>query len=206
MNLPNRLTLARFFMIPFFVVFMNVDHMGLNLTWQLAGHVIALGLFIAATVTDYYDGAIARRLNLVTNFGRLMDPLADKLLISAGFIVLIEQRIAPAWMVIIILCREFLVTGLRLLGTSQGRVIQADRGGKNKTISQLVAVITALSFLVIRDILTLGGWWQTLRARDLRPDFWMEAVLYLLLLIATGLTLTSGWNYFYKNRDLIREH
>jgi len=203
MNLPNKLTLSRLFMVPFFVVFMAFDNMGLGPGWQLAGGIIALILFVAATITDYYDGALARRHNMVTNFGRLMDPLADKLLTASAFVVLIEEGVAPAWMVIIVLCREFLVTGLRTLGTSQGRVIQADRWGKNKTISQMVAIITSLVFLSLRDAMILAGAWQWLAEGGYDPDFWMNALLYALLLFTTILTVASGWMYFWRNRDLL---
>lgn len=204
MNLPNKLTLSRFLMVPFFVLFMGADDIGLSLGWQLAGRLISLILFITASITDYYDGALARRHNLVTNFGRLMDPLADKLLTAAAFVILVEENVAPAWMVITVLCREFLVTGLRMLGTSQGRVIQADRWGKNKTISQMVAIITSLVLLALRDILRLAGGWQWLDANGYRPDMWMYGLLYALMLFTTILTVVSGWLYFSNNRDLLK--
>ncbi len=204
MNLPNKLTLSRFLMVPFFVLAMNVDDMGVSLEWQMISRLIGLILFVAASITDYYDGMLARRYNQITNFGRLMDPLADKLLTASAFVILIEEGVAPAWMVVIVLCREFLVTGLRMLGTSQGRVIQADRWGKNKTISQMVAIITSLVLLVVRDILKLAGVWQWLEANNYNPAMWINGLLYVLLLMATILTVVSGWLYFWKNRDLLR--
>ncbi len=205
MNLANKLTLSRFAMVPFFVGFMAIEESSCGLGWQTAGRLLALLLFIAAAVTDYYDGKLARQHGWVTNFGRLMDPLADKLIVVSAFVVFVEMRIFPAWMVIIILCREFLITGLRLLGTSQGRVIQADRWGKNKTISQMTVIIATLTLLTFKDILRLCGAWGKIRLGSFDGDFFLDVIISFLMLVAVFFTVASGFFYFWRNRDLLSE-
>jgi CDP-diacylglycerol--glycerol-3-phosphate 3-phosphatidyltransferase len=205
MNLANKLTLSRFFMVPFFVGFMAIEESAFGLGWQTVGRLLALVLFIAAAVTDYYDGKLARKHGWVSNFGRLMDPLADKLIVMSAFVVFVELRTFPAWMVIIILCREFLITGLRLLGTTQGRVIQADRWGKNKTISQMTVIITTLVLLSFEDILKLCGVWNAIRLGAYDGDFFLQILLHVLMLVAVFFTVVSGLFYFWRNRDLLTE-
>ena len=132
MNLPNKLTILRVIMIPFFVVFMYLDF--------AAAKWIALGIFIAAAITDTLDGQIARRCNLVTTFGKFMDPLADKLLVCSAMIALVDQGRIPAWIVIIIIAREFIISGFRLIAAEKGVVIAAGIWGKLKTVVQMVMV------------------------------------------------------------------
>jgi CDP-diacylglycerol--glycerol-3-phosphate 3-phosphatidyltransferase len=206
MNLPNKLTVSRFIMVPFFVLLLEVDDMALSPLWRLVGGLGALGLFLAASATDYYDGMLARKYGLTTNFGTLMDPLADKLIVVSAFVVFVGEGLIPAWMVIAILCREFLITGLRLLGTSQGRIIQADRWGKNKTISQMAVIITILALRVVRDALTLQGFWQDITFGGMSLDFWMWTLMYGLTAVAVFFTLVSGAFYLYNNWDLLREN
>src|SRR5579863_6162844 len=136
MNLPNKLTLSRFVLTVVFLaaVFSNVR----------LHETAALALFSAAGLTDYFDGKIARRHNLITNFGILMDPLADKILACSAFIAFVGLGWMPAWMVVIIVARELAITGLRLLAASKNVVLAADRFGKHKTISQIVAIISLL--------------------------------------------------------------
>ncbi|MBX3180390.1 MAG: CDP-diacylglycerol--glycerol-3-phosphate 3-phosphatidyltransferase [Candidatus Hydrogenedentes bacterium] len=138
MNLPNQLTVARCVMTAIFVAFLSFDHV---ITY-LIGYVV----FVAAAITDYYDGKIARERNLVTNFGKLLDPVADKVLVVAAFVMLlgIPAMQVPPWSIVLILAREFLVTGARSLGAAQGSVIAANKWGKMKTILQMVYVCTFL--------------------------------------------------------------
>ena len=136
MNLPNKLTTLRVFMIPFFVFFLLYQG-GENTTFRM----ISLVLFIVASLTDLLDGKIARKYNLVTNFGKFMDPLADKLLVCSALICLIELGQLPAWMVIIIISREFIISGFRLVASDNGVVIAASYWGKFKTTFQMVAVV-----------------------------------------------------------------
>ena len=146
MNLPNKLTVLRVIMIPFFVFFLLWEG-GQNQTFRL----ISLAIFIVASLTDLLDGKIARKYNLVTNFGKFMDPLADKLLVCSALICLIELGELPAWMVIIIISREFIISGFRLVASDNGVVIAASYWGKFKTTFQMIAVV-----LLILDIPSLA--------------------------------------------------
>lgn len=142
MTLPNKLTLARVLMVPVFVLLMSFP----TKTTLIAAYLV----FLVATVTDYYDGKIARARNLVTNFGKLLDPVADKVLMAAAFIMLMEldEVAVPGWAVVAILSREFLVTGARTLAASEGAVIAANKWGKAKTVIQMTYVFTFLFFAI----------------------------------------------------------
>lgn len=205
MNLPNRLTLTRIILIPFFVGLMLTENVTADLRLIAPARWLAFIVFIAAAITDYYDGAIARRMNLTTNFGKLFDPLADKLLTMSAFVVFVEihlpqgRPIFPAWAIILILGREFLVTGLRTLAVSGGRVIQADRWGKHKTAWQLSAIIAITFFLCVRDTLMLAG----VETRLL--DLVLPWICGGLLAVVVFLTVVSGAIYLHQNRDLLRE-
>ena len=188
MNLPNKLTVLRLFITAAFVVCLTVP-------FPFA-FTAALFLFIAASVTDYLDGAIARKHGLITDFGKLMDPLADKILTAAAFICLIPFGALPAWVVIVIIAREFLITGLRLLAGSEGVVLPAERLGKHKTGWQIATIIFFLSLLALGRDWQLGdaGWYSTM---------W-SGVGGTMVGITTLLTVYSGFGYFWKNRSLIR--
>ena len=138
MNLPNKLTILRVLLVPIFVVFMLTDLGGRYSNW------IALVIFVAASLTDSLDGYLARKNNLVTNFGKFMDPLADKLLVCSALICLMAINRVPAWMVLIIIAREFIISGFRLVASDAGVVIAASYWGKFKTISQIVMIIALL--------------------------------------------------------------
>jgi len=138
MNLPNKLTIFRVILIPFFVFFLLAPY------FPGYGNYIAVGIFIVASITDFLDGKIARKYNLVTNFGKFMDPLADKLLVCSALICLIELCLIPAWVVIIIIAREFIISGFRLVASDNGVVIAASYWGKFKTVSQMIMVIVLM--------------------------------------------------------------
>lgn len=140
MNLPNKLTIARVCLIPFFVVFLLNESISY-------GKYIAVGIFILASLTDTLDGYIARKYNLVTNFGKFMDPLADKLLVSAALICFVQMNLIPTWIVIIIISREFIVTGFRLVASDSGIVLAAGFGGKIKTVTQMVMSVLLIIHL-----------------------------------------------------------
>ena len=176
MNLPNKLTVLRIIMVPFFVFFMLTDVGGTANKW------IALVLFCVASLTDLLDGKIARKYNLVTNFGKFMDPLADKLLVSAAMIALVELRRVPAWIVILIISREFIISGFRLVAADNGVVIAASYWGKFKTTFQMVMVC-----LMIADI----------------PQ--LQLVTDIVMWIALALTLVSLVDYLMKNKDVMRD-
>lgn len=189
MNLPNQLTVARFFLTLGFVATLSVH-------WPFA-YTSGLVLFGLASLTDYADGEIARRWNLVTDFGKLMDPLVDKIMMAAAFICLVPAKAFPAWVAIVIISREFLITGLRLLAASKGVVLPAERMGKHKTIWQIV---TVLFFLLLLSLPEWTGAWITSAALW----WWIEGVLgTALVALALALTLYSGLGYLWKNRALI---
>lgn len=177
MNLPNKLTLLRILMIPFFVVFM------LLIPFYGTAKYIALILFAVASFTDFLDGHIARKYNLVTNFGKFMDPLADKLLVSSAMICLVELQILPAWIVIIIISREFIISGFRLIAVDNGVVIAASYWGKFKTVTQMAMII----LLILNFTM---GWYQILAL----------IITYLALL----LTIVSLVDYIVKNWKVLK--
>ena len=183
MNLANKLTISRIILAGVFILFLFIKGPGAKF--------MAMAIFMAACITDYYDGYIARKTNSITSFGKLMDPIADKILVLGAFLAFVQMNVIPAWMVIIIITREFVITGIRILALSQKKVLAAEPGGKHKTVSQMVAVISILIFLIIRD---LGFGFR-------HADFFQTAV-YLLMLITVGMTLTSGVSYMFRNKDI----
>jgi CDP-diacylglycerol---glycerol-3-phosphate 3-phosphatidyltransferase len=185
MNLPNKLTVAR--------LVLTVLFLALFFGKFRYGDTLALFIFAVASLTDYFDGKIARRDNLITNFGILMDPLADKILICSAFIAFVGRGLIPAWMVVIIVARELAITGLRLLASTKNLVIAAERYGKHKTISQIVATI---AILVLVSYPEWGGW-----ARSVF-DWWVPPFAELSKWVAVILTGLSGGIYLWKNRDL----
>ena len=176
MNMPNKLTMLRVILIPFFVVFMLGSLLGDADKW------IALGIFIAASLTDLLDGKIARKYNLVTDFGKLMDPLADKLLVSAALICLCEMGRLAAWIVIIIISREFIISGLRQIAADNGIVIAASYWGKYKTTFQMIMICL---LIVNIDVLSL--------------------ISAIVTWIAVILTIVSLIDYMVKNRQVFME-
>ena len=187
MNLPNKITISRIILIPIFVVLMliRIEEWGditiLGATMPVT-HLLGAIIFIIASVTDWIDGYYARKLNLVTNMGKFLDPLADKLLVSAALIVLVELQMAPSWIVIIIISREFAVTGLRLVLAGEGEVVAANMLGKIKTWAQIVAI----SALLLHNIF-----------------FEMFSFPFddLALWVALFFTVWSGLDYFVKNKE-----
>ena len=149
MNLPNKLTILRVIMIPFFVLTLLYDG-GENQTLRY----VAAAIFIIASLTDMLDGKIARKYNLVTNFGKFMDPLADKLLVCSALICLVELKELPAWMVIVIISREFIISGFRLVASDNGVVIAASYWGKFKTVSQMIMSVLLIVNIPALSILT----------------------------------------------------
>lgn len=177
MNLPNKLTVLRVILIPFFVLSLMVFGGRIQLLRYLAA-----SIFIVASLTDMLDGKIARKYNLVTNFGKFMDPLADKLLVCSALICLIELQRIPSWMVVLIIAREFTISGFRLIAADNGVVIAASYFGKFKTTFQMIAVC-----LLIADIEAL------------------QSVTLIILWIAVILTVVSLVDYLVKNKDVMKE-
>ena len=176
MNLPNKLTILRTILIPFFLVFLYTDF------WGKANAYIAVAIFITASLTDLLDGKIARKYNLVTNFGKFMDPLADKLLVCAAMIALVELGRIPSWVVIIIISREFIISGFRLIASDNGVVIAASYWGKFKTTFQMVMICLMLANIPALALVT-------------------QIVMWVALL----LTVVSLVDYLVKNKNVMKD-
>ncbi|KIL44954.1 CDP-diacylglycerol--glycerol-3-phosphate 3-phosphatidyltransferase [Jeotgalibacillus soli] len=189
MNLPNKITISRILLIPLFMVIMLVDF-GWG-TIELLGaempvnHFVGALIFIFASTTDWVDGYYARKHNMVTNLGKFLDPLADKLLVSAALIILVELGLAPSWLVIIIISREFAITGLRLVLAGGGEVVAAAMLGKIKMWMQIVAISALLLHNIGFELINIPF--------DI-----------IALYVAAFFTLWSGWEYFVKNWDAFR--
>jgi len=188
MNLPNKITVSRVCLIPLFIIVMLVDFGWGNLT--LIGesipvaHLVGAVIFIIASITDFIDGHYARKYNLVTNFGKFLDPLADKLLVSSALVILTQLNYVPAWITIVIISREFAVTGLRMILAGSGEVHAAAMLGKIKMWAQIVAISAYLLHNFPLNLL---------------PFSIADVALWVALLF----TVYSGWDYFYKNRDIL---
>ncbi len=172
MNLPNKLTILRMVMVPFFVLFLLIG-------WDIPAFV----LFCAASFTDYLDGHIARKYQLVTNFGKFMDPLADKLLVGSAAICLVELGRIPAWVVVILIGREFVISGFRLIAAERGIVIAANYWGKTKTVCQMIMTM----FLILH----------------LAFPFW-HVMEIILIAASTVLAVVSLLDYIARNADVLR--
>lgn len=179
MNLPNKLTIFRVILIPFFLIFLYTDF------WGNTNSYIAIAIFIIASLTDLLDGKIARKYNLVTNFGKFMDPLADKLLVCSAMIALVDLGKLQGWIVIIIIAREFIISGFRLIASDNGVVIAASYWGKFKTTFQMIMII----------LLTL----------DLQLPY-MSVVNNVIVYIALALTIISLLDYIFKNYKVFIEN
>ena len=178
MNLPNKLTLFRVILIPFFVFFLLAPY------FEGYGNYIAVAIFIVASITDFLDGKIARKYNLVTNFGKFMDPLADKLLVCSALMCLIQLESIPAWVVIIIIAREFIISGFRLIASDNGVVIAASYWGKFKTAFQMLTVIVLILNIPNKVFIILGT---------------------VLIYVSLALTVISLIDYIAKNKDVLKD-
>ena len=188
MNWANRLTLGRLLLTIVFVA-------ALNSSWQY-GRTWALVIFVVAGLTDFVDGEIARRYERVTNFGKLMDPLVDKIMMAAAFISLVPLKAVPAWAATTVVARDFLITGLRMMASAKGQVLPAERLGKQKTSWQVVTVIFFLALLSASE----------LRYADERSTWWYRAWYEagpVLVWITVALTIYSGLAYAWRHRELI---
>lgn len=179
MNLPNKLTMLRIILIPIMVVVYYMNSLDVEAFMGISvKYLIIVGVFIIASLTDFLDGYLARKLNLVTTFGKFIDPLADKLLVMAALLLLADAGLVWSWLVIVILAREFIVSGIRLVAVSEGKVIAASNLGKYKTASTMVAII----LLFISPLYIFGHW---------------------LMIVSLVLTVVSGYDYLVKNLSII---
>jgi CDP-diacylglycerol--glycerol-3-phosphate 3-phosphatidyltransferase len=191
MNLANKLTMMRMILVPVFLVFIAIKAIPY-------GTVLATIVFIIASITDKLDGYIARSRNQITSFGKLMDPLADKLLVTAALVSLVEYQLIPTWVAMIIIAREFLVTGLRSLAASEGIVLAASIWGKAKTATQIVAIIFALINLTYIH----GGLSKFVYMYISQSS--MSLITNICMTIAVIITILSGVDYFVKNKSLFQ--
>ncbi len=199
MNLPNRLTTARVALTVFFVMALLLPKDGVVMSHFAYGKTLALAIFVVASITDWFDGMLARKYHQETNFGALLDPVADKVLTTAAFICFIVQSnnsgnaLVDAWMVLVVVARDYLVTGLRLVASDKGVILKAEKLGKHKTFSQMVTIIFTLLGLALRDD------WHVFNANmDLR----FCQIVFGLMIVTVALTLWSGTAFVWKNREI----
>ena len=179
MNLPNKLTISRMALTAVFLFFLFAH--------GAVYKVLAFFTFLIAALTDFFDGYLAKKYNMVSDLGRLMDPIADKVLTISAFIAFVEMHLIPAWMVIIIIFRESVVTGMRLLALQKHEVIEATIGGKHKTVSQMASIFIILLFIIFREF----------------GQPYPEGVILALMTITVILTIISGVSFFIRNRNII---
>ena len=189
MNLANRLTMSRI-LLTFVFMFFLFCH-------GLLPKVISLVVFLLAALSDLFDGIVAQRRNMVTDFGRLMDPIADKILVLAAFAAFVQLQLIDAWMFVIIVSREILITSLRLFALNKGKVLSAARAGKHKTVLQMTVIFTILGFIVLKEIILKYYSWNPAWEQVFRQG------IFFLMLITVGLTLYSGLSYLWENRKVI---
>lgn len=206
MNLPNRLTLFRIITIPIFLTVLYAPQLFDVTSAMVRGwiFVAALVLTIIVTVTDWLDGHLARKHGLVTNFGKLADPLADKVFVAAAFIALADLRMFPAWAAILVISREFLVTGIRQVAQEQGRIMAADRLAKHKTGWQLAVVIVCIVVMAAREFMVAAQIWPVPVATEYYGQLITRAMVWFTLGVALLLTVASALQYLVRNRDLFR--
>ncbi|MDU4882234.1 CDP-diacylglycerol--glycerol-3-phosphate 3-phosphatidyltransferase [Clostridium sp.] len=192
MNLANKLTMIRIFLVPVFLVFITVKEIPY-------GSIIASLVFIIASLTDQLDGYIARSRNQITNFGKFMDPLADKLLVTAALVSLVELKLVAGWAVVVILAREFAVSGLRTLAASDGIVIAASWWGKIKTVTQMIAILLLLLKVNINTSVNAINFINSNSFLNGFFTYVPETIMFIAVLI----TIVSGIDYFVKNKHVI---
>ncbi|MBU2063149.1 MAG: CDP-diacylglycerol--glycerol-3-phosphate 3-phosphatidyltransferase, partial [Candidatus Omnitrophica bacterium] len=190
MNLPNRLTVLR--------IILTFIFMFLLFSEGLLAKIMALVVFTLACVSDFFDGYLARKYNLITDLGKLLDPLADKILVLSAYLASLEMRIIAAWMVAIIILRELIISGVRFLATSKGKILAAAKAGKHKTVSQMVSIFIILAYIIIKEICLGFNFWNA------KIEFWVKFAIYLLMLITVALTVISGIFYLKENRGIFK--
>lgn len=192
MNLANKLTMIRIFLVPLFLIFIAIKGLPYSI-------IIATAIFIIASITDQLDGHIARSRNQITTFGKFMDPLADKLLVTAALISLVELTVIPAWAAVIIIAREFAVSGLRTIAAAEGKVIAASMWGKVKTVIQIIAIIISLIKVNISVSVNLT---DIVMSNTIFKAMFNYLPIYSII-IAVIITILSGVDYFKKNKNII---
>lgn len=194
MNLPNKITLVRILLVPLMMI---IPYLGVDGTvWGLPiSNIIILVIFLVASFTDFLDGYIARKRNIVTNFGKFLDPIADKLLVLAALVMLVEMGNFPAWIPIIIAAREFMVSAIRMLAASEGKVIAASKLGKIKTVTQMIAI--SLAFIDVNSFMCFVS--GALEGASLILNVLMSVAVWISIIA----TIWSGTDYFMKSKDIV---
>lgn len=190
MNLPNKITIGRIILAFVFMVFLFCQ--------GIFCKVMALLVFLVAAYSDYLDGHLAKKYNMTSNFGKIMDPVADKILTLSAFIAFVEMKLIPAWMIVVIIMRELMITGIRLVALKNKEVLPAGRGGKHKTISQLLSILIILIFIVIKEtgVTTLGFWNPSF-------EYWYKQLIFIMMIITVILTIISGASYLIGNKKYL---
>ena len=189
MNIANRLTVLRIILTFVFMFFLFCHGL-----WAKG---LSLAIFIFAALSDFFDGRIAHKKNMVTDFVKLMDPIADKILVLAAFTAFVQMQLIDAWMFVIIVSREILITSLRLFALNKGKVLSAAKAGKHKTVFQMGVILYILGFIVLKEIMLAFFTWNPAWERFFRDS------VYILMLLTVGLTLYSGLYYLWDNRKVI---
>lgn len=189
MNIANKLTVLRIFLTFIFMFFLFCHGI-----WA---KVFSLAIFLAAALSDYFDGRLAHKRNMVTDFGRLMDPIADKILVIAAFAAFVQMQLIEAWMFVLIISREIIITSLRLFALNKGKVLSASKAGKHKTVSQMAVIFLILGFIVLKEARLAFYTW------DPAWEAFFRKGIYFLMLLTVGFTLYSGLSYLWDNRKII---
>lgn len=189
MNLPNKLTMLRILLVPVFIVLMMAESLPFHLVY-------ALIVFGIAAITDFFDGNLARKYNLVTNFGKCMDPIADKLLVTAAMVMFVEKAWVPGWVVILVLAREFLVSSMRLVAASEGKSIDVNIWGKAKTMVQMIWVTYTIAIMAADSAFALPA----------QADILLSMLFTLLMVATVALTLYSGLLYLKNNLHIFSDY
>jgi CDP-diacylglycerol---glycerol-3-phosphate 3-phosphatidyltransferase len=191
MNLPNKITIARIALTFIFMIFLFSN----GIVFKIA----ALVTFMIAALSDYLDGFIAKKYDLKSDFGRIMDPVADKVLTLAAFLAFVEMKLIPAWILVVIIMRELLVTSLRILALKNNEVLPAGVGGKRKTFSQMFSIVVILLFIVFKEAgVEVFGFWNP------SFEYWYRQVIFMLMLITVVFTVGSGVSYIVGNKKYIQ--
>jgi CDP-diacylglycerol---glycerol-3-phosphate 3-phosphatidyltransferase len=188
-NIANKLTMLRIVLTFVFMIFLSWNGL-----WAKA---LSLAIFIFAAISDYLDGRIAQKKNMVTDFGKLMDPIADKILVLAAFAAFVQMQLIRDWMFVIMISREILITSLRLFALNKGKVLSAGKVGKQKTVSQMVVIFLILGFIVFKEVMLSFYTWNPVWEK------WFHQCIDVCMWLTVLLTLYSGISYLWENRKVI---
>ncbi|MBD3426050.1 MAG: CDP-diacylglycerol--glycerol-3-phosphate 3-phosphatidyltransferase [Candidatus Omnitrophica bacterium] len=190
MNTPNKITVTRIILAFIFMIALFSS----GLAWKI----VALVIFLVAAATDYLDGYLAKKYGNITNFGKIMDPVADKVLTLSAFLAFVEMKLVPAWMVVVIILRELLITSIRLRALMKREVLAAGLAGKHKTVSQMLSILVILIFIVIKEAgVSVFGFWND------SFEYWYRQLIFILMLVTVALTIISGASYLIGNKKYL---